>query len=42
MNNLAEKGELEGRNVNHSTSKTFATTLIQAGRPPTEVAHLAG
>lgn len=42
MNNLAETGGLEGRKVNHSTRKTFATTLIQAGRPPTEVAHLAG
>ena len=42
MNVLAEKGSLEGRKTNHSTRKTFVTTLIHAGRPPTEVAHLAG
>ena len=42
MNNIANKGELAGRKVNHSTSKTFATTLVQAGLPPTEIAHLGG
>ncbi|XP_053379635.1 uncharacterized protein LOC123536945 [Mercenaria mercenaria] len=42
MNVLAERGNIEGRKVNHSTRKTFAATLIQAGRPPTEVAQLAG
>lgn len=39
---IAEKGDLQGRKVNHSTRKTFATALVQAGRPPTEVAHLGG
>lgn len=42
MKQLAEKGRLEGRKVNHSTRKTFAQTLVQAGRPPTEIAHLGG
>lgn len=42
MKELAELGELEGRKRNHSTRKTFATTLVQAGRPPTEIAALAG
>ena len=31
-----------GRKVNHPTRKTFATTLVHAGLPPTEVAHLGG
>ncbi|KAL4216904.1 hypothetical protein ACF0H5_023364 [Mactra antiquata] len=42
MSVLAEKGDLQGRKVNHSTRKTFATALVQAGWPPTEVAHLGG
>ncbi|XP_060590360.1 uncharacterized protein LOC132745448 isoform X1 [Ruditapes philippinarum] len=42
MKELAEKGQLEGRKVNHSTRKTFAQILVQAGRPPTEIAHLGG
>ena len=42
MNLMAEKGGLMGRKVNHSTRKTFATTLVHAGVPPTEVVHLGG
>ena len=42
MNEISKKGDLKGRKVNHSTRKTFATTLVQAGLPPTEVAHLGG
>lgn len=42
MNLMAEKGGLPGRKVNHSTRKTFATTLVHAGLPPTEIAHLGG
>ena len=42
MNDISKKGELMGRKVNHSTRKTFATTLVQAGLPPTEIAHLGG
>lgn len=42
MNTMAEKGGLTGRKVNHSSRKTFATSLVQAGLPPTEVAHLGG
>ena len=42
MSSLAARGNLKGRKVNHSTRKTFAQTLVQAGRPPTEVAHLGG
>ena len=42
MNDISKRGSLMGRKVNHSTRKTFATSLIQAGLPPTEVAHLGG
>lgn len=42
MNKLADQGGFVGRKVNHSTRQTFANTLIQAGRPTTEVADLAG
>ena len=42
MNLMADKGGLMGRNVNHSIRKTFATSLVQAGLPPTEVAHSGG
>ena len=41
MNVLAEEGELEGRNVNHTCRKTCAATLVQAGRPATEISQLA-
>ena len=40
LNDISRKGELKGRKVNHSTRKTFATSLVQAGLPPTEDAHL--
>lgn len=39
---MAEKANLQGRKVNHSGRKTFATTLLQNGRPITEVAQLGG
>ena len=42
MKSLAVDGNLKGRKVNHSTRKTFATTLVHAGLPPTEVAQLGG
>ena len=42
MNLMADQGGLTGRKVNHSTRKTFATTLVHTGLPPTEVAHLGG
>jgi hypothetical protein len=42
IKDMAEKANLEGRKVNYSTRKTFAQTLVRAGRPPTEVAHLGG
>lgn len=42
MKEMAEQGNLEGRKVNHSGRKTFATTLIQNGNPVTEVAQLGG
>ncbi|XP_052068999.1 uncharacterized protein LOC127708190 [Mytilus californianus] len=42
MKNMAERGELQGRKVNHSGRKTFATTLLQSGKPVTEVAQLGG
>ena len=35
-------GDIKGRKVNHSTRKTFATSLVQAGVPPTEIAQLGG
>ena len=37
---MAEKANLQGRKVNHSGRKTFTTTLLQNGRPITEVAQL--
>ncbi|CAG2238508.1 unnamed protein product [Mytilus edulis] len=40
--NMAEKGKLQGRKVNHSGRKTFATALLQSGKPVTEVAQLGG
>ena len=42
MNLMADKGGLIGRKVNHSTRKTFAMPLVQAGHPPTEVVHSGG
>ncbi|VDI55594.1 Hypothetical predicted protein [Mytilus galloprovincialis] len=42
MKNMAEKGKLQGRKVNHSGRKTFATALLQSGKPVTEVAQLGG
>ncbi|XP_076075713.1 uncharacterized protein KIAA1958-like [Mytilus galloprovincialis] len=42
MKNMAEKGRLQGRKVNHSGRKTFATALLQSGKPVTEVAQLGG
>ncbi|XP_069109889.1 uncharacterized protein KIAA1958-like [Argopecten irradians] len=42
MPRMAEQGQLQGRKVNHSTRKTFATSLVQAGVTPNEVAHLGG
>jgi len=42
MKNMAEKVQLESRKVNHSSRKTFATTLLHGGTPITEVAALRG
>jgi integrase len=42
MKTMALTAELYGRKVNHSTRKTFFTTLLQSDRPITEVAHLGG
>lgn len=42
MRAMANLGELEGRKTNHSTRKTFATTLLDADIPNTEVAQLGG
>ncbi|CAC5422257.1 unnamed protein product [Mytilus coruscus] len=42
MKTMAVTAELYGRKVNHSTRKTFATTLLQSERPVTEVAQLGG
>ena len=39
---MAERANIQGRKVNHSGRKTFATTLLQNGRPITEVAQLGG
>jgi len=39
---MALNADLYGRKVNHSTRKTFATTLLQSDRPITEVAQLGG
>lgn len=38
IKSMAEKENLQVRKVNHSGRKTFATTLLQNGRPITEVA----
>ena len=42
MKSIASLGELEGRKTNHSTRKTFATTLLDADVPNSEVAQLGG
>ena len=42
MKTMVLTAELYGRKVNHSTRKTFATTLRQSDRPITEVAQLGG
>ncbi|XP_063418164.1 uncharacterized protein LOC134700948 [Mytilus trossulus] len=42
MKTMAEAAQLYGRKVNHSTRKTFATSLLHSERPPTEVAQLGG
>ncbi|KAJ8319524.1 LOW QUALITY PROTEIN: hypothetical protein KUTeg_002923 [Tegillarca granosa] len=42
MKDLANKGNLQGRKVNHSARKTFASTLFHSKVPPTEVAQLEG
>ena len=39
---MAENANLQGSKVNHSGRKTFATTLLQNGRPITAVAQLEG
>ena len=39
---MAENANLQGSKVNHSGRKTFATTLLQNGRPITAVAQLGG
>ena len=42
MKTMALTAELYGRKVNHSTRKTFVTTLLQSDRPITEVAQVGG
>ena len=42
MKEMAKLGGLEGRLVNHSTRKTFATSLRDAGVSPNEIAQLGG
>ena len=42
MKSIASLGELEGRKTNHSARKTFATTLLDADIPITEIAQLGG
>ena len=42
MKTMAAKSQLEGRIVNHSSRKTFGTTLLHGGTPLTEVADLGG
>jgi len=37
---MAEKANLQGRTLNHSGRKIFATTLSQEDRPITEEAQL--
>ena len=34
---MTEKGNLQGRKLDHSVRKTIATTLLQGGKPITEV-----
>jgi hypothetical protein len=40
MKSMATIAEITGRKVNHSTRKTFASTLLHADRQITEVAQL--
>ena len=40
MKTMAAQGELEGRLVNHSARRTFATTLRESGISPNEIAQL--
>lgn len=42
MKDMVEKGNIQRPKVNHSGRKTFATTLLQGGKPITEVAQLGG
>ena len=42
MKSMATIAEITGRKVNHSTRKTFASTLFHADRQITEVAQLGG
>ncbi|XP_063399089.1 zinc finger MYM-type protein 2-like [Mytilus trossulus] len=42
MKDMASKCDLQGRKVNHSSRKTFGQTLLNGGRPLTEVADLGG
>ena len=42
MKTMADAAEIYGRKVNHSTIKTFATSLLHSERPVTEVAQLGG
>ena len=42
MKTMATDAKLSGRKVNHSTRKTFATTLLHSDRANTEVAQLGG
>ncbi|CAG2197469.1 unnamed protein product [Mytilus edulis] len=42
MKMMANQAQLSGRKVNHSTRKTFASSLLQSERPITEVAQLGG
>ena len=39
---MANAADILGRKVNHSTRKTFATTLLHSDRPTTEVAQFGG
>ena len=42
MKSMATIAEITGRKVNHSTRKTFASSLLHADRQITEVAQLGG
>ncbi|CAC5362320.1 unnamed protein product [Mytilus coruscus] len=42
MKMMASQAQLSGRKVNHSTRKTFASSLRHSERPVTEVAQLGG